>query len=395
MREAYQMALSDGQAEFAETLWRTLNPRARLPRALRKLIASPNTPPVNVAPTLELAIQAPPRSMIERRLTRTENGTRTLATLREKAWQHHQGVLEAAKLLLPYYPTETSLEAPLAYRAELSRERLRRRLTRALGWAQFVTIIVVIVAVVAFWFQEQSVNTMIQTLPQQMTTQAQVYTDPLTYQDYDWCLHTPTKDDAAYYEFANGSYELGDTDPKYSAVCGSNKELTDSAMSVRVSITSASAKADTRALMAGILFDEQGDYHSYAMFGVDMQGDWALYRYNGAADSNDQWTWADNGTSAAIHTGAGAVNTLLLVRHGPLYLAYVNGMLVDRYYDRASNGSIIGSVNVPPEFSPGGNYGVYIDGGNIVGHFRDFAIYSLPPALAQIPLSQNLPFWFA
>ncbi|HEX8994603.1 MAG TPA: hypothetical protein VF812_01085, partial [Ktedonobacterales bacterium] len=79
-------------------------------------------------------------------------------------------------------------------------------------------------------------------------------------------------------------------------------------------------------------------------------------------------------------TADGATNTLLLIRHGALYLLYVNGKLVDRYYDRR---------HVSPR---SGAVGIFSDG-DITARFTDFAIYPIPTQLAAVPIPSALPVW--
>ncbi|HEX8997549.1 MAG TPA: hypothetical protein VF812_16095 [Ktedonobacterales bacterium] len=364
---AYQAAVAEGDVEVATALWRATNLGARRrPRALRRLAA---IPPHGASE---------PANEAEETSIRPSRWRAQISIHRAALERNHQTRLQLARALLPYYP---SLDAPATsprFRSYLRAERRRQRINRFTGWAYLFLFVTMFGAMAIFWLSEGSVTSSLERLPAQVTVQAPHYYASFAQPQAGWEVHAPTKDDPASKAFVRGAYELTASDiPQMSSIPFDARG--DFAIMVNVAISTHSPQDayDT----AGLMFDVTHGGASFTTFTIDRQGDWTLARFNATGASDDLTGYMDSGTSDAISTADGATNTLLLIRHGALYLLYVNGKLVDRYLDRR---------HVSPR---SGAVGVFSDGGDITARFTEFAIYPIPAQLAAVPIPSTLPAW--
>jgi hypothetical protein len=374
LNAAWDVALFMEDVETATMIWHVRQPGAqRQPQALRKLIASQSIPgSASADPTDATAAPAvPPR--LSRWVTQLNA---TLASVRER----RQLLLRVARALLPYYPTETSPDIPASFRRYLRHERLQRALTWLNGFSVIFLLVALLITTAAGWYQERGVERMLRGLSQQTEAQTPLYFASFRRPLADWDVHRSTKDDPYTLAFVNGAYQISSDDQNSSAYAWIQRdEEGDIAISTIVTIHGSSAKGSYTT--AGVMFDVTAGGNEFSTFGVDDQGNWNLLRYDENKDANNPWNYVDENSSPAIHTGDGATNTLLLLRHGSLYLLYINNTLVDRYYD------------LDHSLPPGGDVGVYIDDGDIVARFNDFTIYPIPPQLATVPIATNFPEW--
>ncbi|HEX8732553.1 MAG TPA: hypothetical protein VF725_10905 [Ktedonobacterales bacterium] len=374
LAEAYDVALEAKDVALATALWRVRRPHQRkLPRALRKLAAAAPHPigdPLATPNALTTPASSPHMERFRARAS----------AFLESHIKKQAETLRVARALIPYYPTEDASATPESFRRFLRRERRRRALGRNLGWSFALTLLVLLAGSGAFWYGERDISNLLATLPQQTAAQRPLYYAPLATPQADWMTQKSTKDDPSAAAFVHGGYQISSADPNSSAIFWIPRDQEgDVALAVTETIHGPATQDNYAS--GGIVFDVTGDGYAFSTFGVDEQGDWYLARYDSFVNFNDPWSYVDTGSDPAIHTGDNAVNHLLIVRHGPLYLLYVNSALVDRYYD---------SDHALP---PGGDIGVYIDSGDITASFNDFAVYAVPPRLASIPVRPDLPGW--
>ncbi|HEY7340070.1 MAG TPA: hypothetical protein VH591_04265 [Ktedonobacterales bacterium] len=135
--------------------------------------------------------------------------------------------------------------------------------------------------------------------------------------------------------FASGGYQVvGSSKPEHSALCGGPKAL--AAGNERISVTTRLATDNTPQGVYGVYF-RAGDSASttgYA-FVITPSGTWKLLdAKTGQA--------LGSGSSSAIHTGSGAVNTLTVDADGALITLYVNtarvGQITDSSYASGQSG---------------------------------------------------------
>ncbi len=377
LRRAYNVALAEKDVAGATALWHAAAPGAREPRALRKLTESSHMPPrisapAN-APATPYTLPASSESSGVNRVTARVN-TWLASTVAQQ-----QAMMKVARALLPHLPTTDHVGASPSMQRYLRSVSRRRAMTMGIVWMQFALLVCILLGVGFFWLSERQVDRQIRSVPQQIQAEKPTYFAPLTSQQADWTTTTPTKTDPAIGQFVHGSYHVASQDPTQSCISWIPTDPgSDLAIAVTVNIHEQTKNSTST---AGMMFDVADDGNTFSAFGVDPSGDWILYDFNSVLNPQQPWTTVDTGTSDAIQRGDGATSTLMVVRHGPLYLLYVNNTLVERFYDSRH------------QLTPGGYVGVYIDYGDISADFNDFTIYPVPAQLAAIPLTTDVPFW--
>jgi len=373
LREAYQGALMEGDVETATALWRLRRPGVRrLPRALAKLTTSISGVHTAASQSAD-ALAAPAPSQPVSRWAMQVSAARAMLQAKRRLQ------LRVARALIPYYPTEDSQTTPVNFQPFLRIERARGVLIRQIIGAQVFMFIVILAGSGAFWYEEQHVNTITSTLSQQTQIQKPLYSAPLVRPQSDWNVQAATNDNPTTATFINGSYQLSCIDA-YSSSISWIPQDEEGDIAIALTVVLHGRTAQSYLPTGGIVFDVTDNAYRFSTFGVDEHGNWILSRYDTVRDINSPWSSIESGSSPAIHTGEDATNRLLIVRHGALYLLYVNDTLVERYYDR--------DHAIPP----GGDVGVYT-GGGIIARFNDFTMYPVPPQLAAIPLSSDVPAW--
>lgn len=373
LKAAYEVAVLERDAETASALWRLRQPHARRrPSALTKLIEASSG-----AETPGQALGALPAAASPRFLRWAEQMHAARISL-----QWNRGyLLQVARALIPYYPTEDSPSATATFRRYLRHERARRSLTWLAFWLQIVLLIIVLLTPVALSHTGGDVETLMRAMAAQTRSQTPRYYASLAWPQRDWTVQKPSKDDPTGAAFVKDAYQVTCVDKNSSAIF-TIPQYASGDIAISLTVTIQGHVTQDNALMAGLVFDAANNGNTFSTFGVDEFGNWDLSRYDEVNDVNNPWNSVDSNANAAIHTGDGATNTLLLVRHGPLYLLYVNDTLVDHYYDSAS------------ALPRGGGLGVYIGGSDIVGRFNHFIVYPVPHQLAAIPLTTDVPTWF-
>lgn len=365
VREAYLSALAEGHGELAASLWRAQSPTTqRQPRALRRVLAAPLV-------VVARGTSARPRGFA------SVLGSERKARLQE--------VTRLAQALLPYFPIEREPEVAEGFSVHTRQDRVRERVLAWINTTQIVVVGALVITLVAtsaaLWFSERSAAALMEAIPAQVAAQPPVYYASLNEPQAGWKIQQPTRKDPSSLSFTNGGYQLANSDPNAGVLSWIPHEYSgDMAITARVTFTG--DRSTPEYVAASIVFDLNPVAGTTNKFGVDDQGNWFSLAYNPNVPANEQPNALGIGFSPAINTGMGASNTLLLVRHGPFYLAYVTGALVSRIY----------ATSDAPQH---GSVGVSIDGAPVIARFNDFAIYPVPPSLASVPLNANLPFWLS
>jgi hypothetical protein len=370
LRDAYDMALLEEDVPLATALWRWQSLGVgRLPFTLRKLIAAPLAPS---APTpAEADTSAVPARFAK--VSEQFNAAR-------KAILAKQALLCLARALLPYAPGEDAAEMSASFNRFLRLERLRRRLSQRFSALTLGACAVILVLAGVYWASEQALTSRLSAIGPQTISQQPTYFASLASPLSDWPVHAPTAADPSSAIFINGGYQVSSSDANAPAQFWIPQQVHgDVAISLTMRVTN--PVAQNYLLLSGMLFDVAENGSAYSMFGVDGYGNWILSRVDATRAASDSSPVVAIGSDAAIHTGEGATNTLLLVRHGPLYLLYANGVLISRSFDSKR---MLGSS---------GDVGVYIEDGSVTARFNDFAIYPIPPQLAALSVPAQLPPW--
>ncbi len=322
LRDAYDMALLEEDVPLATALWRWQSLGVgRLPRTLRKLIAAPPAP--SAAPTPAEA----DTSAVPARFAKVRE---QYNAIRKAILAKQQSLLYLARALLPYAPGEDAAHMPASFNRFLRLERLRRRLTQRFSALTLGACAVILVLAGVYWASEQAMTSRLSAIGQQTLDQPPTYFTSLTSPQSEWPVQSATQNAAAA-TFVNDGYQLSSTDTYVPALFSIPRyEQGDFAIAVTLRLHGVRQSADKLSSGGGLLLDVSGDWSAYTQFGISADGGWTLARLDSNRSQIDPWDILDAGSSTAIHTADGAANTLLLVRHGPLYLLYVNGALVDR-----------------------------------------------------------------
>lgn len=376
LKDAYDAAITERDVEMATALWRLRHPHARKqPRALRKLTAAASTPAPASLPPMDAPVPPTTLALAKRRATQ-------LSIAYAAAQKKLDELLQVAHALIPYYPTEDAPTTPRRFRRALRRERMRRSLILQVGVVGLLLIAAPFVGAGVYSHDEQSTTKLLHALPQQLAAENPAYFASFVSPQSDWTVQKASKDDPTAAAFVNSAYQVSCNDPNSAAIF-TIPQYIDGDIAIAVTLSIHGVKTQDSGYSAGILFDASDNGDEFSTFGIDEQGNWNLSHYSVATDANNPWNTVDASVSDALRTGDNATNTLLLIRHGPVYLLYVNGALVDRYYD---SGHMM---------HPTGDVGVYIDACDIVASFNDFTFYPVPPQLAAIPVAPSLPSWLA
>jgi hypothetical protein len=144
------------------------------------------------------------------------------------------------------------------------------------------------------------------------------------------------------YFYQDGAYHMTGRDPDRLMYAWATEMMAD----VAVEVTAAqigTAENDG----VGLLLRRDYSDSNRVVYQVSPSGFWSLWRYYSPDDSSNDWHIMDAGTSAAIHTGSGAKNHLLVIMKGSLYLCYIKDQFVASVYDQKA--------------SPRGHMGVYMN----------------------------------
>ena len=245
------------------------------------------------------------------------------------------------------------------------------RLRARVYWINALLILLVVAGLCGgWWFNQHQMADYYQALPARITAQAPLYSDSLTSDSHAWPVQAPSAADPANLAYANGGYTIngGLQHSDYNVWRGARYADLAVAVTVRQFATPEDGPVG---IVARVLTSGVGAADEVIFEISPSSGAWDLVHYQpeqGLPDGG--WDYLVAGEqNAAIHTGDGATNRLMLVVTGATYLAYVNGQL-------------LGSVEDPyaaESPSQTGYPGLYVLSSSTTGVFNDFAIYPAPP----------------
>jgi hypothetical protein len=353
MNDAYFAAINEQNFAAALALWGLMEPREQA--FLNKIGWSPNA------------------RMKPGTLARMSQRTARLNALNPTSAQTRRAWLRLAQALIPYYPAGgANAHATPERQRSLRLERRRKTVNRFLLWSQVAMVALLIVAGVGLKLSGAYMERVASGMPQRVQRETPLYTSSFRYPHQgDWPLHTPTKTDTSSLEYVDGAYQLTDSNRAYSVTSHTSAIIMRDGAE-QVTVTELGHVDENNLAWVGLLLDANADGSTFTTFMIDELGDWSLSHFDGSLLTAQQWSTPDAGQSDAVRRGAGATNTLLLIRRGNFYLLYVNGASVDTFSDGAH------------ALSPGGFVGVYLDEGGYIARFNDFVVYPAPT---------DLPFW--
>lgn len=243
------------------------------------------------------------------------------------------------------------------------------RLRARFYWLNALLIVLIALATGgALEYEQRQLPAYYRTLPAQIAAATPVYRSPLTAPNTDWPLRGPTVTNTTTYQYTHGGYAITGGPAGYTLEAIMRIRFGDIAVAVTVRQIG-TAYNDGIGLVARSLDRGANEYDKIVFMISPTKGFWTLYHYQpGHNNSDDNWRYLDGGDSAAIHTGADAVNRLLLVLRGTEYLCYVNNQFVGRHVDT----TVISS-------SPRSGFtGLIINDDMTVGVFNDFTVYPAP-----------------
>jgi hypothetical protein len=260
--------------------------------------------------------------------------------------------------------------------AALERAAAPRRLRiltldRRIFWIDLALVIIVAFGFCGLWMvDQQRSDAYARTIPALIANEAPLFSDSLNAPSGNWPVYNPTSNDidTISKQYAYGGY----------ALTGGQKNYDIEQM------YSARAFADV-AVAVTVRQIGEGDYDGVGIIVVNgdggmatftvspERGTWTLFYVTPGqfANPEDDWHYDgggnDNSTNT-IHTGANAVNRLLLVmRHGQ-YLGYINDQLVA--ISDISGATTSGHLSY---------IGLDVEDNTTTGVFNDFAVYPAPP----------------
>jgi hypothetical protein len=161
------------------------------------------------------------------------------------------------------------------------------------------------------------------------------------------------------YFYQDGAYHMTGRDPDRLMYAWATEMMADAAVEVTAAQIG-TAKNDG----VGLLLRRDYSDSNRVVFEVAPSGEWDLWRYQYADGSYYDWHVMDWGESAAIHTGSGARNHLLVIMKGNLFLCYISDQFITSVYNQKA--------------SVRGHMGVYMNTSVTEGVFSDFTVYPAP-----------------
>ncbi len=349
---AYMDAIVEGDATAAQILWQALD--AKTQRRLSRLRWSPSA------------------RMTERGQTSLAQRAPRLNAIQPKAAQSRREWVRLMQALLPYYPSAADADYATPERERIRRmERRRQAISRLLARVQAVVIVATLLIGAGAWLDTTYADHATRDLAQRVQGETPLYATSFHSPDGAWPQRTPTSADTSSYTYVDGAYQISGSD-RANSVMAQTETISMRDGAEQVTVTEQGRADENNLAWVGLTLDANADGSTFTTFMIDELGDWSLSHFDGSLPAAQQWSTPDAGQSDAVRRGAGASNTLLLIRQGDIYLLYVNGALVDTYADHDH------------ALTPGGFVGVYLDEGGFSARFSDFAI-------APAPAIQ--PFW--
>ncbi len=250
------------------------------------------------------------------------------------------------------------------------------RLRPRFYWLNALALLVVILSLCGGWlFEHHQAESYLSTWSARVANETPLFSDPLISNTNGWPVHTPTSDkDAMSLAFTDGGYTIN-SGPNYSDhVVWQGARYADVAVAVTVRVQDASEYGADVGLVARVEDGaDQGRQVDEIILDVDpLKGTWSFtHEQPPRADDNNDDGWrllTLSSASAAIHTGVGVPNRLMLVVVGAMYYAYANGQFLGSVYDPYA---------APP--APHSGYAGLFALGFTAATFNDFAVYPAPP----------------
>ncbi|HEX6797020.1 MAG TPA: hypothetical protein VF116_04810 [Ktedonobacterales bacterium] len=222
------------------------------------------------------------------------------------------------------------------------------------------------------WVVQQAQVRYLSGLPAQIHAETPLYADSLAAPDGTWLVSGAT---AHGVQYQGQSYHLMGTS---GSPITSWTPATYGDVAVQVTTRQLGS---TPSDGVGLIVRSDAARDDYVTFVVSpTDGGWTLWQYHPIdANAGDDWHYLAGGSSAAIHKGASAANTLLAITRGQDYVLYVNGAFVgsasDGDPDVYGNAPHVGTMTTPHQ----GRAGVYLADGATTGVFTNFAVYRLQP----------------
>ncbi|HKW20757.1 MAG TPA: hypothetical protein VJO13_05235 [Ktedonobacterales bacterium] len=272
-------------------------------------------------------------------------------------------------------PRRSLLAALTAVRESAPRQPVPLRPVRFSSrcyWLNALMMVVVILSLCGGWvFAHLQAEAYLRSWPARIAAETPLFSDSLASNTNGWPLRqaVPDKDFTAL-EFSHGGYTMiGSVDH----VVWPGARYADVALAVTATLGEGEYSDDAYARLVAHVGDTKPDtgYTNEIALNVDLHnGTWSFF-HERTPTEDDQNAWSfltDDKTSAAIHTGIGVPNHLMLVVIGTMCYAYANGQL-------------LGSVHDPYAFPPAPQSGYM--GLQVLTFapitFNDFAIYPAPP----------------
>jgi hypothetical protein len=244
------------------------------------------------------------------------------------------------------------------------------RLKARYYWINAALLALVAVGICGMWMiDQQRSDVYIRTLSPRVAAETPLVSDSLTSDNHAWPVQAPTTADPTSLAFAHGGYAINGGPDQDNYTVWRGARYADLAVAVTLREIAAH-DYDVAGLVAQVQGAGTGDADKIIFDISPLGGSWELFHYQpGQGPPDDGWHYLGTGDSAAIHTGAGATNRLLLVIVGTTYLCYVNGQFVGGGVDSYASAS-----------SPHSGYaGLFVRAPSTVDVFNDFAIYPAPP----------------
>ena len=241
-------------------------------------------------------------------------------------------------------------------------------------WLNALALLVVILGLCGGWlFAHHQAESYLGAWPARIASETPLFSDPLTSNTHGWPVHAPTSDDPMQLGFTNGGYTINSGPDYTDHVVWQNARYANVAVAATVRMQETSEYGADVGLVARV---EDGAYQGIHVDEIILDvnplvGTWSLTHERPPRNSNDDgWSLltVDN-TSAAIHTGVGVPNRLMLVVAGAMDYAYANGQFLGSVYDPYATAP-----------APQSGYVGLWTLGLTTATFNDFAIYpALPP----------------
>jgi hypothetical protein len=212
-------------------------------------------------------------------------------------------------------------------------------------------------------------------LPQKLHAETPIFYDPLIAFDNQWSTQKPSKDNGnVSLSYRNGTYQMTGQSGCY-VYSYPAPAYTDVAVEVTaVQVGTAADGYDG----VGLMLRADTDQDMIVFYVSPTNRSWSLaHRLYNPEHPDNSWEDLDDGTSAYVHTGANASNTLLVLVRGQTYLLYVNGHFLDTYSNTYPS---------DPYLPIAGQAGLYVNDGATTGVFSNFSVYPVQslPSLSYV-----------